>query len=177
MPDTDRSDFPPYSYVPGRFPHPISDPAGHSFGMIVPTPEPLDPENWQASTEYLRGIELFNHGYYWEAHEVWESLWHAAGRTGPIADFLKALIKLAAAGVKVREGNAAGVTAHARRAEQLFRQVAKTPDIQASDSNWMGCDLDQLIAFANNVAYSPPAAHHNHPTVPVEIVFDRLLNF
>ncbi|TGQ49534.1 DUF309 domain-containing protein, partial [Mesorhizobium sp. M1C.F.Ca.ET.210.01.1.1] len=24
------------------------------------------------------GIDLFNHGYYWEAHEAWEPLWHAA---------------------------------------------------------------------------------------------------
>ncbi len=175
MPDPDRSDFPPYSYVPGHFPHPVSDPAGHSFGMIAPKPEPLDPANWQASTEYLRGIELFNHGYYWEAHEVWESLWHAAGRTGPIADFLKALIKLAAAGVKVREGNATGVAAHARRAEQLFRQVAQTRVAKASDSNWLGCDLDQLIAFANDIASSPPAARPNHPPFQVAIVFEQCL--
>src|SRR4051794_23916492 len=24
--------LPPYSFVPGRFPHPVRDPAGHSFG-------------------------------------------------------------------------------------------------------------------------------------------------
>ncbi|MER9222262.1 DUF309 domain-containing protein [Mesorhizobium sp. M0644] len=23
-------------------------------------------------------IDLINHGYYWEAHEAWEPLWHAA---------------------------------------------------------------------------------------------------
>ncbi|MCX7422423.1 MAG: DUF309 domain-containing protein [Planctomycetia bacterium] len=175
MPDSNRTDFPPYSYVPGHFPHPISDPAGHSFGLIVPKPEPLDPANWQSSTEYLRGIELFNHGYYWEAHEVWESLWHAAGRAGPIADFLKALIKLAAAGVKVREGNAVGVKAHARRAEQLFRQVAEARDADANDSHRLNCDLEQLIAFANLIASSPVLAHTTKSSSPVAIVFNQSL--
>jgi predicted metal-dependent hydrolase len=66
-------------------------------------------------------MDLFNHGYYWEAHEAWESLWHAAGRTGPVADFLKGLIKLAAAGVKVAEGNQDGARSHAKRAAELFR--------------------------------------------------------
>src|SRR5690242_5233304 len=26
--------FPRYTYVPGRFPHPTSDPAGHSYGVL-----------------------------------------------------------------------------------------------------------------------------------------------
>ena len=61
----------------------------------------------------VEGIALFNAGYYWEAHEAWEGLWHAHGRDGPTADVLKGLIKLAAAGVKVREGRPHGV-AHPR---------------------------------------------------------------
>ena len=60
--------------------------------------------NGGRSGRFRRAIELFNAGYYWEAHEVWEELWHVEGRRGPTAELLKALIKLAAAGVKVREG-------------------------------------------------------------------------
>ncbi len=112
--------FPPYTYIPGRHPHPISDPDGHSFGQELPTPVPPANDTWQSSREYLYGIDLFNYGYYWEAHEVWESLWHACGRRGVIADFYKGLIKLAAAGVKAREGRPAGVQSHARRARELF---------------------------------------------------------
>ena len=107
--------LPPYSFVPGHRPHPVSDPAGHSFGTAPPTPPEFDPAAWATNRTYLYAIDLFNHGYYWEAHEAWESLWHACGRTGRIADFLKGLIKLAAAGVKVREGRPAGVVGHARR--------------------------------------------------------------
>jgi uncharacterized protein len=42
-----------------------------------------------------RGIDLFNHGEYWEAHEVWESDW-IHDRKGPDSDFYKGLIQIAA---------------------------------------------------------------------------------
>ena len=64
-------------------------------------------------------IELFNAGYYWEAHEAWEGLWHAHGRRGATADLIKGLIKLAAAGVKVRERRPRGVITHSRRAASV----------------------------------------------------------
>jgi len=163
--------FPPYAFVPGRFPHPVSDRAGHSFGAKPHKAAPLDPANWQASPEYVRGIELFDHGYYWEAHEVWESLWHAAGRTGAIADFLKGLIALAAAGVKVREGKPAGVISHARRAARLFRAVAGTLPADQEQFFWLGWDLTRLIQFADEVASAPPSARLEKPFPPVEVVF------
>src|SRR6202171_6004569 len=95
--------LPPYSFVPGLFPHPVSDPRGHSFGQHFTAPALPDPEKWSSNAPYLCGLDLFNHGYYWEAHEAWESLWHACGHKGLVADFLKGLIKLAAGGVKKRE--------------------------------------------------------------------------
>src|SRR5688500_6277324 len=96
--------LPPYAFVPGRFPHPVSDPRGHSYGARPEPSAPPDPERWRECSSYLYGIDLFNHGYYWEAHEEWEGLWHACNRRGRTANFLKGLIKLAAAGVKAREG-------------------------------------------------------------------------
>src|SRR5438034_61382 len=62
--------FPAYSYVPGHFPHPLSDPRGHSFGVQPERPASLDPEHWRLSRPYLYALDLFNYGYYWEAHEV-----------------------------------------------------------------------------------------------------------
>jgi len=113
-------DLPPYSYVPGQHPHPISDPAGHSHGHSPERAAPLDDAQWRTNEVWLWAIDLFNHGFYWEAHEAWEGLWHAAGRRGPAADFLKGLIKLAAAGVKAHEGRPEGVKLHAARAAQLL---------------------------------------------------------
>ena len=41
------------------------------------------------------GIELFNRGEYWEAHEVWERDW-TTDRKGPDSGFYKGLIQVAA---------------------------------------------------------------------------------
>lgn len=42
-----------------------------------------------------RGIELFNQGLYWEAHEAWEEAW-TPDRRGPDRGFYKGLIQIAA---------------------------------------------------------------------------------
>ena len=42
-----------------------------------------------------RGIELFNSGHYWEAHEAWEGDWVPI-RKGPESGFYKGLIQVAA---------------------------------------------------------------------------------
>lgn len=147
--------FPPYAYVPGRFPHPVSDPTGHSFG-VAPTPvEPLDPGRFAECREYLHGIDLFNHGYYWEAHEALEQLWHAAGRRGPTAKVLQGLIKLAAAGVKVREGRARGTQSLARGARDLFEGAAR----ELGTTAHLGLRFADLVAYAEQasacVGYRP----------------------
>jgi uncharacterized protein len=41
------------------------------------------------------GLELFNSGRYWEAHEAWEREW-TPDRKGPDAGFYKGLIQVAA---------------------------------------------------------------------------------
>lgn len=42
-----------------------------------------------------RGIELFNQGRYWDAHEAWEEAW-MPDRRGPDGGFYKGLIQVAA---------------------------------------------------------------------------------
>jgi uncharacterized protein len=138
-------ELPPYSYVPGLTAHPTSDPRGHSFGHVEPSPSPLDESLYLCNATYLYAIDLFNHGFYWEAHEAWEALWHAAGRRGVTADFLKGLIKLAAAGVKAREGRAAGVRQHAERAAELLRSCSGVERL-------FGLRVGELISGAEDVA-------------------------
>jgi len=153
--------FPAYSYVPGGpWPHPNRSAGGHQGGE---RPPPIgQSEGWAASAAYLRGIALFNAGYYWEAHEAWEGLWHAHGRAGAIADLLKALIKLAAAGVKVRERQPAGVATHARRAAELFAA--------AGTARLLGLDPAEWAATARGVAAEPPT-DPSPPGSPVACVF------
>jgi uncharacterized protein len=143
--------LPPYAYVPGRFPHPFSDPQGHSYQLSAPQPPPPDPSRWDQCRTYLRALDLFNHGYYWEAHEAWEALWHACGRRGNLADFFKGLIQLAVAGVKLREGRPEGVRSHAERAAALFQQLA-------DEKTMMGltlADLGEASGRCATAAVSP----------------------
>jgi len=140
--------WPAYTYVPGRAPHPVHHPAGHSAGKGHCLPMPLDPDQPRASPTWLLALDLFNHGFYWEAHEAWESLWHAAGRSGPEATLLKALIKLAAAGVKLYEGRPKGARRHAARSlallQRLRTEIAPRPD-------WAGLSLAELEMLAINI--------------------------
>ena len=74
------------------------------------------------------GLDLFNHGYYWEAHEAWEGLWQVADRDGTLRTLFKGLILLSAAGVKIRERKNAAAARHAMRAAAQLRQLMKVPD-------------------------------------------------
>lgn len=162
--------LPPYAYVPGgRFPHPVRDPAGHMHSRCVELPVSLDAGNWQSCREYLYGIDLFNHGYYWEAHEAWEGLWHACGRSGTIGNVLQGLIKLAAAGVKAREANTNGVRRHARRAAELFRNALY--ELGGEETSYMGLRIGDLVQRAEDLANRPPVSDGDCSLPAVEIVF------
>jgi predicted metal-dependent hydrolase len=55
---------------------------------------------------YLRGIALFNEREYFDAHEVWEDLWHDTA--GPERRFYQALIQVAVAVYHASNGNTRG---------------------------------------------------------------------
>lgn len=55
---------------------------------------------------YLAGIDHFNRGEYFEAHEVWEDLWHDTA--GPDRRFYQGLIQAAVAVYHAGNGNARG---------------------------------------------------------------------
>jgi predicted metal-dependent hydrolase len=158
--------LPPYSFVPGQSPHPVSDPAGHSFGKSPGTFPSLDRKRWEASKPYLFGIDLFNRQYFWESHEQWEGLWHASGRSGAVADFLKGLIKLAAAGVKHLEGKPKGVKSHALRAVALWQRVARS--LGENEEFFLGLRMAELISLAAAMWQEgwPPSPVLLVPTLP-----------
>lgn len=148
---TTNRPLPPTRYIPGHSPRPNQDVSDDS-GMAPEASEPPDPERWQACEAYLYGIDLFNHGYYWEAHEVWEELWQACGRRGVTATFLKGLIALAAVGLKLRTGNVRGTRRHAARAADLFEAVAT----RSPASRYMGLHIGELGHYARTVAGRSP---------------------
>ncbi len=134
--------FPAYRYVPGVHPHPIRDPAGHSFD---PQPRlnrhsPWRIEVWRTLDDWLYGVDLFNHHYFWEAHEAWEALWAAVERTSPPALLLQGLIQIAAALLKTHLRTVAGVRVLSSEGLDKLRGVASvTP-------RFMGLDLAEVVA-------------------------------
>jgi len=159
------SELPPYAHVPGATPHPIRDPAGHSYGKAIPPCPPPTAEKWKTCWPLEEGRKLFEAGYYWEAHETWELAWGAAGRRGAIADLIKGLIKLAAAGVKLYEGQPTGVERHARRAAELFESVR-----QSLGNTALGYSIPALIQLAHDAAMKPPALPAVSPGTPVPML-------
>ena len=119
------ADLPAYTFVPGTStPHPLRDPRGHSHNRKGRPSLPLSAENWADNRTYLLALDYFNSGFYWEAHEEWERLWRISGPESAVGRFLRGLIKLAAAGVKVREYSIHGVRRHAASAGEVFADVA-----------------------------------------------------
>ena len=115
-------EFPAYRHRPGVTPHPERDPNGHDYGKVRAPQVELTGENWSTHAGYLFGIDLFNAGYYWEAHVEWEELWQAASdRTDRL--FLQGLVQLAAAMVKLHAGSPVGVGKLSRRAAEKFERV------------------------------------------------------
>jgi uncharacterized protein len=167
MEDPDHAvPLPAYSYFPGcAWPHPNRSSGGHVKKDLAGggLRSPVDKRWW--STKFLRGVELFNAGYYWEAHEVWEELWHVERRQGPTAEVLKALIKLAAAGVKVREGRENGVRTHCHRAAASFAAAAGQ-----GGPRQLGLDLDFWARCCEELAENPPK-DHGPAGAPVTRVF------
>jgi predicted metal-dependent hydrolase len=167
---TDRL-WPAYAFVPGRgLPHPVADPAGHLYGQELAT-EPIDPARWRDCRAYLRGVDLFNRGYYWEAHEAWEGVWRCYDRAQIPALFLQGLIKLAAAGVKVREGVPIGVASLAAGAASHFREVR---DRVANEDVYCGLSLTELDAAARQIEQTASAFPSDKDRGP-RVVFDILL--
>lgn len=119
------ADLPEYTFIPGTdTPHPIRDPKGHSHDRKGRPSKPLTADNWVYNRHFLIAIDYFNMGYYWESHEEWERLWRVSGPDTTIGHFLKGLVKLSAAGVKVRENSIHGVRRHAASAGEVFADVA-----------------------------------------------------
>ena len=139
--------FPPYAFVPGMHPHPVSGVGGHRYRCD-------EDAGLQNSSTFHRlhflALDLLNHGYYWESHEAWETIWTAAEPTTTRAAVVKGLIKLAAAGVKARQGSSTGVRRHSERAAALFLTCQR--DVTFDSRGEFGIMAGQLSQTALQLA-------------------------
>ncbi len=160
-----RRPFPAYRFVPGLHPHPLRDPTGHSY---EPVPSLLrhaawEPAAWATLDDWLYGVDLFNHFYFWEAHEAWEGLWAATERGDQPLVLLQGLIQIAAALLKTHMRSLNGARALSAKGIGKLEQVA--------DRQQRLLGLDVRRTAKEFAAYFSPLEHSKLPvigsTVPV----------
>jgi uncharacterized protein len=93
------------------------------------------------SGRLAEGVDLFNRGLYWEAHEAWETAW-MPDRRGPDAGFYKGLIQVAAGCLHYRRRNRRGTLNKWRSGADYLRpylpqhlDVHLAPVVELVDAN------------------------------------------
>ncbi|HLG20963.1 MAG TPA: DUF309 domain-containing protein [Bdellovibrionota bacterium] len=131
--------FPSYRYLPGRTSHPIRDPKGHAYGKVT-TPIHLGAsEEAGRHPDFLFGVDLFNAGYYWEAHEAWEGVWKALPPSCEESICLQGLIQVSAGLLKK-------VVAETEGSRQLISKgLEKLKVAQGRRPNCLGLDFVPFI--------------------------------
>jgi hypothetical protein len=123
---------PERAFIPGRTPKPATEAQPASY---------LAAEQWRDNKAYLWGVDLFNHGFAWEAHEAWEGLWRAGKHDQTQATFLQGLIQCAAARVKA--------SMHDEDAAQRLRDrgLARLSRVREQRGDrYMGLDLGRYLS-------------------------------
>lgn len=100
IPTYSNRPLPEYRHIPFKTPHPYMDEGGHSYQEKLPVITDFNEQNWQDCDPYLYAIDLFNQGYWWEAHELLKQVCYAVGRDSEIGSFLEAVIQIAAGELK-----------------------------------------------------------------------------
>ena len=169
--------FPSYRFIPGRNPHPTADPRGHSYQAPGSPSRSIcwvSPADWAQSIDYLYGCDLYNHAYWWEAHEAWEGLWQLTDKGGIQGRFLKGLIQASACHLKRFLGQVNGVERLRRTSLSYLHAVVDRVD----GKPYMGLDL---VAFVSRLeAYHDTCAarketgnRHDQPNYPYLLLGGR----
>jgi hypothetical protein len=130
--------LPKTRYLPGIGTHP-EKPGGNRFGLPPLHSEALNRLE-PGACEYLRiALDLYQAEYFWESHLYLEALWNAESRLGPVADFLKMWVKLAAAGVKFAKHEPVQARVHLKRAVELTKLLK-----HAEGALFLGFSLENI---------------------------------
>lgn len=155
-----------YRYVPGKTAHPHR-------GQIPPPPPLL--KGGKENEGFRYGVDLFNHGYWWEAHEAWESVWLSGDKKSPEGQCLQGLIQYSGAILKCYQGEHRGLPRLLRAATDKLTQTATRLSGEAalfgvSITSW----LPKALHFAEKMTvkdYSPPNGDPvNDPDFPFIIL-------
>lgn len=113
-------------------------------------PERMAPGSVPEQPAYRYGADLYNTGFYWEAHEVWEPVWMALPPNSRERITCQALIQAANACLKLRFG---GARAFGRLAMEVARHAG---EVTATGNRAAGIDMHAwsgaFASFAKDIA-------------------------
>jgi hypothetical protein len=133
--------MPAYRYIPGFQPHPYRAEGGHQH---------LAGQHPSGETCWLHGLDLFDHRYVWESHEVWEPLWLALRAGSAEKELVQAMIQWAASLLKGHMG------APEAALRLLGRAQARVAVARQAGPVCQGLDLDALLAPMATPGWPPP---------------------
>ena len=157
IPRYTNKDLPVYRHLPFRNAHPFLDKGGHSYGEKLTPPENFNPEHWQECEEYLYCIDLFNNGYWWEAHERLKFISMAAGQETETGQFVRGIIQISAALLKHFMGEEDGAQTLAKMGLETLGKTQGSP---------LGIDIDTLV---NQVEDCLKSADGKYPGIRLQL--------
>jgi len=137
IPPCTKRALPSYRHLPFQNAHPFLDADGHSYGEKLAPPDSFGTGDWQNCEEYLYSIDLFNHGFWWEAHERLKHVSIGAGRESETGQFVQGLIQVAAALLKHFMQEDEGATTLAKLGLGNLRKV---------EGIYLGIDVAVLVS-------------------------------
>lgn len=175
VPRYTKQSFPKYRYVPKVHPHPEIHPKGHSYGKEAKPEKFIPPEKWKQNDSYLYGVDLFNHGFWWEAHEAWERVWMTTKKKDEHGQFLQGLIQCSAALLKLFSGSQNGFEKlYGEGKKRLEFCLEKLPNHQRQ---FMGLKLTEWLGRMENFSQTlqepegeleDPLGYTNFPVILLE---------
>jgi hypothetical protein len=107
------------------------------YGAQEHDARPLTQDSWGENEDFLFGVDLFNAGYFWEAHVFWERLWALQETEPRVRRVLQSIIQAAAACLKARQGRIAGA-----------RKLLDRARLESLEGRELGIDVSALARDA-----------------------------
>jgi predicted metal-dependent hydrolase len=113
--------MPRWAYNPGMDCAPDQEPLEAAKELVPGRFEQFVPAD-NAAFQYA--LALHDAGFFWEAHEIWEAVWKAAPMNGRDRLALRALIQIANAALKQRQGRPRAAARLTEEARALLSELA-----------------------------------------------------
>lgn len=111
----------------------------------------MESENWCDNVAYRYGWFLFLNAYYWESHEIWETVWMRCAVNSRERFLLKGLIQLANARLKTAQGKYNAAQKILLQSQEVIEEAFRGRP-QADSGTIMGVKQYDLLELNQNYA-------------------------